>query len=144
MAGDETVYHPLTPTTRRLMVLAPLILLAMLVWSAAESGADLWAALERFGPSLAVGSLIGVTIYRMAHTIILYDTTSTLEFRTFIGSRVVSARDITSVSPSFFQSGQLVIKHANGSVTMLAQFDGCHDLLEWIRKRNPAVILKGI
>ena len=83
-------------------------------------------------------------VYRVAHTVVLHDTAATLEFRTFLGVRVVPARDITSITPSFFQRSQLIIRHANGSVSIPAQFAGCHDLLEWIRKRNPQVVLKGV
>jgi len=145
VAGDETVYQ-MSPMKRAFMLLAPLLILAVLLWTTADSGADLGAALERSPigfPILILGSLLGFIGYRLAHTILLHDTDATVEFRTFLGTRVVPVRNIASISPSFFQ-GQLVIKHVNGSVTMPAQFAGCHDLVEWIRKRNPEVVLKGI
>jgi hypothetical protein len=144
VVGDERVLQTVPPMMRVLMMLGPLLVLGGMLWVVMESGADVGGALQRFGPFLVVGGLVGYVVYRVAHTIVLHETASTLEFRTFLGTRVVAARDITPISPSFFQRGQLVVKHASGSVTIPAQFDGCHDLVEWIRKRNPDVGLKGI
>ena len=70
-------------------------------------------------------------------------TTLDSSSRTFVGTRNVPVRDIASIARSF-KAGQLVITHMNGWVNMPAQFAGCHDVIEWIRKGNPHVTLKGI
>jgi hypothetical protein len=126
------------------MIVAPFLLFGAVVWVSIEGGAGVSFALQRLGPFIIMALLIGFMVYRVAHTVVRHETSATLEFRTFLGVRVVPAREIASIAPSFFQRGQLVIKHAGGSVSMPAQFEGCHDLLEWIRKSNPRVVFKGI
>jgi len=144
MSRDETVLQTIPALVKAPMIVAPFLLLGGVLWASFEGGAGVSGALQRFGPFLIIGLLIGFMVYRVAHTVVLHDTAATLEFRTFLGVRVVPARDITSITPSFFQRSQLIIRHANGSVSIPAQFAGCHDLLEWIRKRNPQVVLKGV
>lgn len=144
MTADDRVLQAVPPLIKALMVLGPLVVVGTVLWAAVDSGASVGTALERFGPFLIIGSLIAFMMYRVTHTIVLHNTAGTLEFRTFLGTRVVAAREITSISPSFFQRGQLVVKHANGSVNIPARFEGCHDMLEWVRKRSPQVVLKGI
>ena len=144
MSRDETVLQTIPALVKAPMIVAPFLLLGGVLWASFEGGAGVLGALQRFGPFLIIGLLIGFMVYRVAHTVVLHDTAATLEFRTFLGVRVVPARDITSITPSFFQRSQLIIRHANGSVSIPAQFEGCHDLLEWIRKRNPQVVLKGV
>ena len=144
MTGDETVLQTLPPLVKASMIIGPLVVLGGMVWVSVESGAGVEGGLQRFGPFLIIGSIIGFTVYRVAHTIVLHDTAGTLEFRTFLGVRVVPARDITSITRAFLQRSQLVVRHAGGSVCIPAQFEGCHDMIEWIRKRSPHVVLKGI
>jgi hypothetical protein len=144
MSRDETVLKTMPALVMAPMIVAPFLLLGSLVWLSVEGGAGVSVALQRLGPFLIIGSLMVFMVYRVAHTVVLHDTAATLEFRTFVGVRVVLARDTTSVTPSFFQRSRLVIRHASGSVNIPAQFEGCHDLLEWIRKRNPQVVFKGI
>ena len=144
MGQDERVLQTMPPLVKAPMIAAPFVLLSLVVWSSIEGGAGIAGAIQRFGPFLIIGALIGFMVYRVAHTVVLHETAATLEFRTFLGVRVVPAREIESVTASFFQRSQLVIRHASGSVSIPAQFEGCHDLLEWIRKRNPRVVLKGI
>jgi hypothetical protein len=127
-----------------LMLVAPCVLLGSVIWSELQRGATLTGAVERFAPFLAVGGVLALGVYRIAHTIVRRETEASLEFRTFIGRRVVSVMDITSIAPGRLQSGQLVVRHSHGSVVMPAQFSGCHELLEWIRTRNPSVVLNGI
>ena len=144
MSRDETVLQTMPALVKAPMIVAPFLLLGGVLWASFEGGTGVSGALQRFGPFLIIGSLIGFMAYRVAHTVVLHETAATLEFRTFLGVRVVPARDIASITPSFFQRSQLVIRHASGSVSIPAQFEGCHNLLEWIRKRNPQVVLKGM
>ena len=144
MSRDETVLQTMPVLVKAPMIVAPFLLLGVVLWVSFEGGTGVSGALQRLGPFLIVASLIGFTMYRVAHTVVLHETAATLEFRTFLGVRVVPVREITTVTSSFFQRSQLVIKHASGSVSIPAQFDGCHALLEWIRKRNPQVVFKGI
>ena len=144
MSPDETVVPTIPALVKAPMIIAPFLLLGGVVWASVEGGGGISGALQRFAPFLIIGSLIGFMVYRVAHTVVLHDTAATLEFRTFLGVRVVPARDITSITPSFFQRSQLVIRHTSGSVAIPAQFEGCHELVEWIRKRNPEVVLKGL
>lgn len=142
--SDVTVYHAFSPTTRTLMLVGPLVVVGALLWSASQEGATLSGALSRFAPFLIMGSIIGYVMYRVAHTIVVHEAEGSLEFRTFLGTRTVRVMEIASISPSFLQHGQLVIKHAQGSVAIPGQFAGLHDLVEWIRRANPAVVFKGI
>ena len=144
MTGDETILQTVPPLVKASMMVGPLVILGAMLWVSVESGAGVESALQRFGPFLLIGSIVGFMVYRVAHTIVLHDTAGTVEFRTFLGVRVVPARDIDSITPSFLQRSQLVVRHSGGSVSIPAQFEGCHDLIEWVRKRNPHVVLKGI
>jgi hypothetical protein len=144
MTSEETVLQTVPPLVKASMMLGPLVVLGAILWASVEGGAGVEGALQRFGPFLLIGSMIGFMVYRVAHTIVLHDTAGTLECRTFLGARVVPARDITSITPSFLQRSQLVVRHASGSVSIPAHFAGCHDMIEWVRKRNPDVVLKGI
>ena len=144
MTGDETVLRTVPPLVKASMVLGPLVVLGGVLWASVEGGAGIEGALQRFGPFLIIGSMIGFMVYRVAHTIVLRDTAATVEFRTFLGVRVVPVREITSITRAFLQPNQLVVRHASGSVPIPAQFEGCHDMIEWVRKRNPHVVLKGI
>jgi hypothetical protein len=144
MSRDETVLQTMPVLVRALMIVFPVLLCGGLLWTWVEGGIGVSAALQRLGPFIIIALSIGFITYRVAHTVVLHETAATLEFRTFLGARVVPAREITSISSSFFQRSQLVIKHASGSVSVPAQFEGCHDLIEWIRTHNPRVVLKGI
>ena len=118
MTSDDTVLHTVSPLVKAFMILLPFAVFGGLLWASLESGAGPAGALERFGPFWIIGSLIAFMNYRVAHTIVLHGTAATVEFRTFLGTRVVPARDITSISHSFFQRGLLVVRHAGGSVAI--------------------------
>lgn len=65
---------------------------------------------------------------------------------TFVGAlrtRKVDALEIESVTPQRSQFGFLKLKHSNGSILLLNQFDGFHEFLTVLRRLNPNVHLRG-
>ena len=65
---------------------------------------------------------------------------------TFVGAlrtRKVDALEIDSVTPVRSQFGFLRLKHSNGSILLLNQFDGFHEFLTDLRRLNPNVLLRG-
>jgi hypothetical protein len=145
MPTDVTVYRPISPLMRVLILLTPVVLAAVVLSDLGRGNATLPVTLKRFGPFLLVATIVGYPLFRQAHTVLCHNTAGLLEFATFFGTRSVRAIDIRSISPTFLlQPRQLVLRHAGGSVTISAQFAGLHDLIEWIRQQNPSVALKGL
>jgi len=140
---DVTVYRAL-PSVMRLMLALPLALVGLLAWTAVQPGGAIQAALETIAIPLLVGAALSYVFLRQAHTIVVDKGTGVIEFQTAVGVRVVHVREVVSISPSFLQHGQLVIRHSNGTVAIPAQFSGLHDLVTWVRDQNAAVVVKGL
>ncbi len=139
--SEMKVYRAWRSTTRALIFLFPLALVAAtLVWSITDTNLASRPAVG--GVVLGLALVLGYTLYRVAHTVVLRDGAASIEFHSFLGSRVVPVTEIRSVVPSW--RGELVVKHAHGSDRMPSVFPGVDEVLAWIRRGNPGVSFGGI
>lgn len=136
-------FRTITPFTRTLMRLLPAVP-AGIVLSAVVEGRSPGEIVVRYGFPLAAFCAIAYVHMRSCHTIELRDDQGAIEFKTFLGARMVPVREIASISPGFVQRNRLIIRYAGGSVAIPGQFAGLHDMLEWIRRQNPSARLGGI
>jgi hypothetical protein len=144
MEPDSTEYRAVSSTMRVLMVITPLVAIVAVVWMAAEQGGTLGSNLPLLAPFLLLGVMFAYGVFRVGHTIVLREADASVEFRTFFGVRIVPVTQIVSVLPVTPGSAWLILKHAHGSVVIAGQFTGLHDVLEWIRRKNPDVRFRGI
>ena len=141
-ADDATVYGALPPRRRVLILATPLVIVAdALFFSFADVGTG-WNALGRV--TLVVGVALGYMLYRVAYTIVLRNTASSVEFRSILHRRVVPVAEIRAIAPARFLEGELVVTHAHGSERILCAFPEVQEVLAWIRRRNPDVAFGGI
>jgi len=139
----------------RLYVAKPLLIIYLLVFGALIAGSFagiIIAALGKFGPDgPPVGLfviLLGVALWngyywlRFPFEIKLKDDNS-VEFRTIFRRTIASPSDIRSIRAKLFGLGFVDIVHSQGTVHLLNQIDGFHELVSSIKSINPAVEIKG-
>jgi hypothetical protein len=100
-------------------------------------------------PSLVFSfSLLGMTIWglslatRIPHTI-HYRDDHFCEFLSSARKIVVSPLDIISIRPWGGGIGFFSVRHRNGTIIILNQFDGFHELINLIKSRNAQVEIRG-
>ena len=140
--NDLTIYRALPTTRRVLVVVSPVMFAAVsLYWS-------VWGGTSRHSRllgwvMLGASVVLGYLVYRVAHTVVVHDEASSLEFRSFLGSRVVRITEIRSIAPGWLLEHDLVVKHTRGSERMPYGFPEIHEVLAYVRRGNPAVTFGG-
>ncbi len=66
-----------------------------------------------------------------------------IEFRSVFRATVVSPAEIKSIRAKLYAMGFVDVTHAKGTVHLLNQIDGFHELVATIKSMNPAVEIKG-
>jgi hypothetical protein len=139
--SEMKVYRAWRWSTRAVILLFPPTLIAATVgWTATDRTLASPRAIR--GVVLGLALVLGYVLYRVAHTVVLHDDLASIEFRSFVGSRVVRVTDIRSVVPSW--RGELVVEHAHGVNRMPSEFPGVDEVLAWIRRSRPGVSFGGI
>jgi hypothetical protein len=144
MDEGVTRYVAISPTTRVLMLITPLVAIGAVVWIATRRDGRVDSDMPLLAPFLLIGVMFAYGVFRAAHTIVLREFDGSAKFHTFFGVRIISAAQIQSVLPVTAGSAWLILKHAHGSVVIAGHFSGLHEVLEWIRQRNPEVRFKGM
>lgn len=143
VTGDDVTVYRTLPTRRRVLVLAaPLVIVGDALFVSFADVGTRWNALG--GVALVMGVALGYMLYRMAYTIVLRNTASSVEFRSVLRKRVVPVSEIQAVAPARFLESELVVTHAHGSERIPAAFPEVHEILAWIRRRNPDVAFGGM
>jgi hypothetical protein len=91
---------------------------------------------------LALGGFIWWRNARMPQRIVRHPD-GRIEFECPIRRVILTPREIVSIRPDRRQFGFLVIKHDSGTLRLLNQFTGFHELLTYIEAANPAAELLG-
>lgn len=68
---------------------------------------------------------------------------NSIEFRAIFRKTTVSPFEIRSISAKQFGLGFVDVLHSRGTVHLISQMDGFHELVSSIKSMNPAVAIKG-
>lgn len=139
----------------RLYVAKPLLFLYLFMLAAFTIGfavAIAVGAMGKFGPDgpppwifvLPLSAMLWSAYYwlRFPYEITLNGDNS-IEFRSLLRRTVVLPLDIRSICAKSYSLGFVDIAHAQGTIHLLNQIDGFHDLVYSIKSLNPDVIVKG-
>ncbi len=137
---------------RRSVARGPLLLLGVAALAAA--GALAWSATtppSREGLpwpvflALLLVLLINLVILGDAAVEIRLSDDGPLELVAPFRTARVSVHAIVSIKPSKLMNGALyVLEHRDGSVRFDPRLDGMHELVAELKRRNPAIVLRGL
>ena len=88
---------------------------------------------------------VGVTAIKSLHAPrhIELEEDGRITFVGLLGRTVVHASDIQSIAPAGNRLGVLIIRHSQGKVTLLNQFDRFHEFLTELERLNPGIDFRG-
>jgi hypothetical protein len=114
----------------------------LLIWFLSNEGSKALPSLF-FSFALLVLTAWGLNLAtRIPHTI-LYRDDHVCEFLASTRKTVVSPLDIISISPWGGGIGFFSVRHRKGTIIILNQFDGFHELINLIKTRNAHVEIRG-
>jgi hypothetical protein len=86
---------------------------------------------------------MGYQIFSTTHKILVHEQTAEVEFVSLLSTRRVRVMEVVSIKPVRGQIGFLTVTLRSGSLRLLNQFDGFHELLAWLKAHNPGIELRG-
>lgn len=139
----------------RLYIAKPLLIFYLFIFAAFILGSIVGiiiGILRRFAPDgppvwifvIVLGVAIGNAYYwlRFPFEIKQKDDNS-LEFRAVFRRTTISPSEIVSIRAKRYSFGFVDIVHHEGTLHVLNQIDGFHELVFWIKSISPTVVIKG-
>ncbi len=66
-----------------------------------------------------------------------------VEFASLVRRRRIAVREIRSIRPHASQFGFLIVRTESRKISILNEFDGFHEFLDWLKANTPSVDLRG-
>lgn len=66
-----------------------------------------------------------------------------LEFQSLLGCTTLNPHDLVSIRGVFLSPGFIKVKHTRGTLLLMGQMTGLHELIAHIREANPEVAVSG-
>lgn len=90
---------------------------------------------------VAFGIVNGYMWVRFPYLITVQED-GTIQFRSIFRTTTISPLEIKSIQAKPYTLGFIDIAHQRGSVHLLSQFDGLHELLTTLKTINPSMIIR--
>lgn len=74
---------------------------------------------------------------------IALDDAGNIIFRGVIGQRVIRVDELRRIKPAALQRGWFVVRHQRGSIMIHGQFEGFHELIGELERRNHHLLIQG-